>query len=72
MPTNMGVIDRVLRLVPGLLLLGWVEGHWGPDLSPVLSWAVYLPGLFLSLTGLFRFCPFYALLDMDSCAVDMR
>lgn len=72
MLTNMGVIDRFVRLLIGLSLLGWLYGYWGDELQGLFSWPVFIIGWFLSLTGLFRYCPFFALLDMNSCATDMQ
>ncbi len=59
MKANIGIIDRSLRIVVGLLLigltLGGVIGMWG--------WLGVLP----LATGLFRFCPAYSLLGISSC-----
>ena len=59
MKLNVGGIDRVLRVVVGLVLIvlaatGTV-GWWG--------WLGVVP----LLTGLVRFCPVYALLGMNTC-----
>lgn len=72
MLTNMGVIDRFARLLIGLFLLGWLYGYWQSEPQGLLSWPVFIAGWFLSLTGLFRFCPIFALLGAHSCATDMR
>lgn len=59
MTPNVGTIDRVLRIVAGLLLivlsLTGVIGLWG--------WIGLLP----LATGVFRFCPAYPLLGIDTC-----
>lgn len=59
MKANMGTLDRTLRIIVGLLLigltLGGVIGMWG--------WIGVLP----LATGLFRFCPAYSLLGINSC-----
>lgn len=61
MKANMGTIDRSLRIVAGLLLigltLGGVIGIWG--------WIGMLP----LATGIFRFCPAYSLLGINSCKI---
>jgi len=59
--TNEGTIDRVLRVVAGLVLLGlgWggvVGGTWGTVLKIV--------GFVPLLTGLVGYCPLYALLHV--------
>ncbi|NHW03103.1 YgaP family membrane protein [Stutzerimonas degradans] len=59
MKANVGTIDRAVRLVVGLLLigltLGGVIGMWG--------WIGLLP----LATGIFRFCPAYGLLGIKTC-----
>jgi hypothetical protein len=69
MITNMGVIDGVFRFALGMALLAWSYHRVGPELPEALAWAVWIVGAFLGLTGLFRFCPVYALFDTDSCAI---
>ena len=59
MESNVGTIDRTLRIVGGLVLivlavLGKV-GWWG-----------YI-GIVPLATGLFRYCPAYSLLGMRTC-----
>ncbi|WP_460136315.1 YgaP family membrane protein [Pseudomonas sp. S1_E04] len=59
MKTNIGTLDRSLRIVVGLLLivlsLTGVIGLWG--------WI----GLVPLATGIFRFCPLYTLLGIKTC-----
>ena len=59
MKCNVGGIDRILRIVVGLELLALtasnVIGIWG--------WIGIVP----LATGLFRFCPLYPVLGMNSC-----
>ncbi len=59
MKANIGTIDRSLRVVAGLLLIGLslsgVIGVWG--------WI----GLVPLVTGIFRFCPVYTLLGIKTC-----
>lgn len=59
MKGNIGTIDRSLRIVAGLLLIGLclsgVIGVWG--------WI----GLVPLATGIFRFCPVYMLLGINTC-----
>ncbi|MFN5047697.1 DUF2892 domain-containing protein [Roseateles sp.] len=61
MKSNVGGIDRVLRIVVGAALIAAAAtgavGLWG-----------YL-GVVPLLTGLFRFCPAYPLLGMSTCPV---
>ncbi|WP_088343095.1 MULTISPECIES: DUF2892 domain-containing protein [Rhodomicrobium] len=68
MMTNIGVLDGMFRLLLGLALLGWSDGKFGPHPPEFWAWLAWIPGLALSLTGLFRFSPLYWLLGTDSCA----
>lgn len=56
---NVGIIDRTLRIVGGLALIGLALagtiGVWG-----------YI-GIVPLLTGIFRTCPAYALLGVSTC-----
>ena len=59
MKCNVGGIDRVLRIAVGLVLIGLaasgIVGVWG--------WIGIVP----LATGLFRFCPLYPVLGINSC-----
>ncbi|HMS81035.1 MAG TPA: DUF2892 domain-containing protein [Burkholderiaceae bacterium] len=59
MKANVGGIDRVLRIVVGLVLVALAAtgtvGAWG--------WIGVVP----LVTGLTRFCPLYPLLGMSTC-----
>jgi hypothetical protein len=64
MKVNVGGIDRILRIVVGLVLIllaatGTV-GWWG--------WIGVVP----LLTGLFKFCPLYTLLGMNTCPMEKK
>jgi len=60
MQTNVGTVDRVLRVVIGLVLIGLAAtgrvGAWG--------WIGILP----LLTGIVRVCPAYGILGVKTCA----
>ena len=59
MKANVGGFDRILRIVLGLVLIGLAAtgtvGLWG-----------YI-GVVPVLTGLFRFCPVYPLIGLNTC-----
>jgi Protein of unknown function (DUF2892) len=59
MTANVGGIDRIARILVGLVLIGLTLagqiGAWG--------WIGVVP----LLTGLTRFCPAYPLLGMSTC-----
>ena len=59
MKSNVGGTDRVLRILVGLALIGLTLsgtiGVWG--------WV----GIVSLLTGLFRVCPLYTMLGLNTC-----
>ena len=59
MKFNVGTVDRVVRIVVGLVLIGLAAtgtvGLWG--------WIGVVP----LATGLFRFCPAYTVLGINTC-----
>ena len=59
MKCNVGGIDRVLRIVVGLVLVGLAASN----ILGVWAWIGVVP----LATGLFRFCPLYPILGINSC-----
>ena len=59
MKKNVGGIDRTLRIVLGLVLIGLAA-------SGAVGWWGYL-GVVPLLTGLIGWCPPYALLGWNTC-----
>lgn len=59
MKANVGTIDRVLRAVVGLVLIGLAA----TDTIGVWGWIGVVP----LLTSLFRFCPAYTLIGASTC-----
>ncbi|MCL6692788.1 DUF2892 domain-containing protein [Pseudomonas sp. R3.Fl] len=59
MKANVGTIDRVVRIVVGLLLIGL-------SLAGVIGWWGWI-GVVPLATGIFRFCPVYPLLGISTC-----
>jgi len=61
MKCNVGNIDRILRISVGAMLVALaangIVGGWG--------WL----GLIPLATGIFRFCPSYPLLGINSCGI---
>ncbi|EKT4439844.1 MULTISPECIES: YgaP family membrane protein [Pseudomonadota] len=59
MKLNVGGIDRILRIVVGLVLIALAAtgavGWWG--------WLGIIP----LLTGVVRFCPLYSLVGLNTC-----
>ncbi len=58
MKSNVGSIDRTLRIVVGLALVAWALMG-----GPVWAWI----GLVPIGTGLAGFCPLYPLIGLNTC-----
>ncbi len=64
MTANVGMIDRVIRVVVGILLiafalrLGFPETGW--------NWVGWI-GVVPILTAIFGYCPAYSLLGLSTC-----
>lgn len=64
MKLNVGGVDRTLRIVVGLVLIGLtLAGQIG-----VWGWIGVVP----LLTGIFRFCPAYSLFGMNTCSMQKK
>lgn len=61
MNANVGNVDRIVRIVAGLLILSLLFLLDGP----ARWWG--LIGIVLLVTGFVRFCPAYAILGMNTC-----
>ncbi|MCC0022135.1 MAG: DUF2892 domain-containing protein [Nitratireductor sp.] len=59
---NVGGIDRALRIIVGLVLLGLFFVYPG---APWRYWT--LIGIIPLFTGLFGTCPLYSILGMNTC-----
>ncbi|MGE4244064.1 MAG: DUF2892 domain-containing protein [Ramlibacter sp.] len=63
MKTNVGTLDRVLRIGAAIVLFVlYATGTLG-------AWSIVV-GLVLLVTGLVRFCPAYRLLGIRTCGVE--
>jgi hypothetical protein len=60
MTANMGTIDRVLRIVFGLALIGAALGLFGPAYQSVWGWIGIIP----LATALVSWCPLYTALGI--------
>ena len=59
MKANVGGIDKVLRIILGIVLISLVF------VGPKTPWGWI--GLVPLLTGLFNFCPLYSVIGFSSC-----
>ena len=58
MSCNVGRIDRIIRILAGLALIAWALTG-----GPVWAWIGVVP----LATGVFKFCPAYSLIGMNTC-----
>lgn len=61
MSANVGNIDRIIRILAGLALIAWAAFFGGP----VWAWIGVLP----LATGIFRVCPAYSLIGVNTCGL---
>lgn len=58
MKINVGSSERMLRVIAGIIIIGvgvYYQSWWG------------VIGVVPLLTGLFRFCPLYSILGINTC-----
>lgn len=63
MTTNVGTIDRTLRILAGFALIAAALGLFGTPYQTVWGWV----GLIPLATGLVGWCPLYSILGVRSC-----
>jgi hypothetical protein len=61
--TNVGGIDRVLRIVAGLALIAW--WFFAPGME--LRWLPLVLGIVALATGVLSTCPLYSVLGISTC-----
>jgi hypothetical protein len=62
MTANVGVLDRTLRIVAGLVLIGFALGLYGSAYQTVWGWIGIIP----LATGAVSWCPLYRLLGINT------
>ncbi|MCA0401882.1 MAG: DUF2892 domain-containing protein [Proteobacteria bacterium] len=66
MTTNVGSIDRILRIIAGLALIAFALGYIMPGTGyNYLGWIGVVP----ILTAILGFCPAYTLLGLSTCPI---
>lgn len=64
MNVNVGIADRVLRIIAGIALLAFALGYLFPGTGwNWVGWIGFVP----ILTALFGICPLYSMLGMSTC-----
>ncbi|MFQ5562540.1 MAG: DUF2892 domain-containing protein [Parvularculaceae bacterium] len=64
MKSNVGWIDRIIRLAIGVAAV-WLFFS-GAQPAPAWEWAALVVGLILGVTGLVGFCPLYSVLGIHT------
>ena len=64
MSTNVGMIDRIARVVVGLILIAYAIPIWFPETG--WNWVGWI-GVIPILTAIFGVCPAYSLLGISTC-----
>ena len=65
MKTNEGSVDRVIRVILGIVLLA--IGIYEVSSSMVLGVVLIIIGAIALITGITGFCPLYSLLGISTC-----
>jgi len=60
---NMGTVDRVLRLVIGVLLVVAKIANWIPG---TLGWVLAVVGVVFALTAAIGYCPLYGVCGIST------
>ncbi|MBP7442132.1 MAG: DUF2892 domain-containing protein [Thauera sp.] len=63
MKTNVGGIDKIIRILAGVALIAWALMG-----GPVWAWIGVVP----LATGLLGWCPAYTLFGMNSCPLSKK
>lgn len=61
---NVGSIDKIIRLVVGVLLAAW--GFLGAGLASTIGVLAVVVGVILIATGVINFCPLFKILGISS------
>lgn len=69
MTVNVGMIDRIARVVFGLLLVAFALGFIAPGTG--YNWLGWI-GVVPLATAAFGFCPAYTLLGLSTCPMKTR
>jgi hypothetical protein len=64
MSANVGTVDRIARIVVGLVLIAYAIPFWFP--STGWNWIGWI-GVVPLATAIFGFCPLYSVLGVSTC-----
>ena len=69
MKINVGTIDRVVRVIVGLVLIAFALGFVGPATG--WNWVGWI-GIIPLATGAVGSCPLYSVLGLTTCAMPKK
>ena len=69
MTTNVGAIDRILRIIIGIVLIAFALGFIATGSAH--AWLGWI-GVIQLLTALVGSCPLYSITGLSTCPVDKR
>lgn len=64
MKTNVGTVDRMIRLVLGIVM---VVLYFSETLTGTLGYVLMAVGVVFVVTSMIGFCPLYALVGFNTC-----
>ena len=70
MSPNIGTIDRLIRLLAGIALVGGSLTSSGSFGNAWLQYGAFALGIVAIVTATSRFCPLYRLLGIRTCAAE--
>ena len=70
--TNVGQVDRILRLVAGVVLLALPFVLAGETALGGFGWLSMVAGAVMLLTGAMRFCPIYRIFGLRTCPITKK
>ncbi len=66
MTTNVGTVDRIIRLAIAAVLVGLVVTN---TVEGTLTWICGVGAVAATVTAVFRFCGLYTILGISTCKV---
>ena len=69
MTENVGMLDRIVRVIVGIALIAFAVGLIGPDTGwNWVGWIGFVP----ILTAMFGYCPGYTVFGVSTCERESR
>ncbi|MEI7676300.1 MAG: DUF2892 domain-containing protein [Bacteroidales bacterium] len=69
MKKNMGTVDKVIRVIVALVIVGL---YFGGVITGTLGWVLIVLALIFVLTSLISFCPLYLPFGIKTCPTEKK